>query len=134
MRLCRYTQGNSAIRIGLVGDATVSDLADAGISDLASVLEHEDPVGRLSEAVKDSLPHVALSKVRFHPPVERQEVWAAGVTYLRSKHARVEESDFCATAYDRVYDAERPEIFFKALAEKVVGHGETVGIRADARW
>jgi 2-dehydro-3-deoxy-D-arabinonate dehydratase len=68
------------------------------------------------------------------PPVERQEVWAAGVTYLRSKTARMEESDFSASAYDRVYDADRPEIFFKSLAEKVVGTGDSVGIRADARW
>ena len=68
------------------------------------------------------------------PPVERQEVWAAGVTYLRSKTARMEESDFSATAYDRVYEAARPEIFFKAVAEKVVGPGDGVGIRGDARW
>ena len=63
----------------------------------------------------------------LRPPIERQEVWAAGVTYLRSKTARMEESDFSATAYDRVYDADRPEIFFKALAEKVVATGEGGG-------
>ena len=67
-------------------------------------------------------------------PVERQEVWAAGVTYLRSKTARMEESDFSATAYDQVYAAERPELFFKSLPEKVVATGEPVGIRRDARW
>ena len=61
-------------------------------------------------------------------------MWAAGVTYLRSKTARMEESDFSATAYDRVYDADRPEIFFKAIAEKVVATGEAVGIRRDATW
>jgi 2-dehydro-3-deoxy-D-arabinonate dehydratase len=66
--------------------------------------------------------------------VERQEVWAAGVTYLRSKTARMEESDFSATAYDRVYAAERPEIFFKSLAEKVSPTGWPVGIRQDAKW
>jgi 2-dehydro-3-deoxy-D-arabinonate dehydratase len=66
--------------------------------------------------------------------VERQEVWAAGVTYLRSKTARMEESDFSASAYDLVYDAARPEIFFKSLPEKVVGPNEPVGIRADAKW
>jgi 2-dehydro-3-deoxy-D-arabinonate dehydratase len=66
--------------------------------------------------------------------VERQEVWAAGVTYLRSKTARMEESDFSATAYDRVYDADRPEIFFKSTPEKVVTGGDAVGIRRDARW
>ena len=51
-------------------------------------------------------------------PVDTQEVWAAGVTYLRSKSARMEESDFSATAYDRVYDAPRPEIFFKSMRER----------------
>jgi 2-dehydro-3-deoxy-D-arabinonate dehydratase len=68
------------------------------------------------------------------PPVENQEVWAAGVTYLRSKAARMEESDFSASAYDRVYDAIRPEIFFKALGAKVSGPGGPIGIRADAKW
>jgi len=77
---------------------------------------------------------VALSDVRLFAPVEGQEVWAAGVTYLRSKAARMEESEFSANAYDRVYDAERPEIFFKSLPEKVVPTGEPVGIRKDARW
>jgi 2-dehydro-3-deoxy-D-arabinonate dehydratase len=67
-------------------------------------------------------------------PAEGQEVWAAGVTYLRSKKARMEESDFSATAYDRVYAAERPELFFKSLPEKVVGPGDAVGIRRDATW
>src|SRR5262249_28224774 len=67
-------------------------------------------------------------------PVDQQEVWAAGVTYLRSKTARMEESNFSATAYDRVYGAERPELFFKSLPEKVAAIGETVGIRRDARW
>src|SRR6185295_15785341 len=52
----------------------------------------------------------------------------------RSKTARMEESDFSATAYDRVYDAPRPELFFKALAHKVVGTGDKVGIRKDATW
>src|SRR6184192_1961444 len=54
-------------------------------------------------------------------PIQSQEVWAVGVTYLRSKKARMEESDFSATAYDKVYDAARPELFFKSLPEKVVG-------------
>src|SRR6185436_17982807 len=67
-------------------------------------------------------------------PVERQEVWAVGVTYLRSKKARMEESDFSATAYDRVYEAPRPELFFKSLAEKVSATGEAIGIRRDSRW
>ena len=75
-----------------------------------------------------------LEQQTILPPIGTQEVWAAGVTYLRSKTARMEESDFSATAYDRVYDADRPEIFFKALPHKVVPDGEAVGIRRDARW
>jgi 2-dehydro-3-deoxy-D-arabinonate dehydratase len=77
---------------------------------------------------------VPLDAATLLAPVDRQEVWAAGVTYLRSKKARMEESDFSATAYDRVYDAARPEIFFKSVAEKVVATGGEVGIRSDARW
>lgn len=70
------------------------------------------------------------------PPIGSQEVWAAGVTYYRSRSARMEESadagggDF----YDRVYSAERPELFFKASPHRVVGHGQEVRIRRDARW
>ena len=61
------------------------------------------------------------------------EVWASGVTYVRSRDARTEESSV-ADVYERVYDAVRPELFFKALGEKVVGHRHRVGIRADATW
>ena len=80
------------------------------------------------------LPETPLADVTLLCPIEVQEVWAAGVTYLRSKDARMEESDFSATAYDRVYDATRPELFFKSLPEKVVACGEPVGIRTDAQW
>jgi len=70
------------------------------------------------------------------PPIEEQEVWAAGVTYFRSRTARMAES--AATGgmsfYDRVYSAERPEIFFKSTPHRVVGPGEAVRIRRDSRW
>jgi 2-dehydro-3-deoxy-D-arabinonate dehydratase len=70
------------------------------------------------------------------PPIGTQEVWAAGVTYLRSRDARMEESkdsggDFF---YRKVYDADRPELFFKALAHRVVGTGGEVRIRKDSKW
>jgi 2-dehydro-3-deoxy-D-arabinonate dehydratase len=78
---------------------------------------------------------------RFDPatilaPALNQEIWAAGVTYFRSRNARMEESkeaggdDF----YDRVYAAERPELFFKATGARVVGPNHAVRIRSDARW
>lgn len=67
-------------------------------------------------------------------PLESQEVWAAGVTYFRSRQARMEESEKEADVYDRVYGAERPELFFKATPHRVVGHGEQVVIRSDSDW
>ncbi|HEY3989403.1 MAG TPA: fumarylacetoacetate hydrolase family protein [Acidobacteriaceae bacterium] len=70
------------------------------------------------------------------PPIGSQEVWAAGVTYYRSRSARMEESKDAGggTFYDRVYSAERPELFFKATARRVVGPGASVRIRSDAKW
>lgn len=67
------------------------------------------------------------------PPIDRQEVWAAGVTYLRSRDGRKEESGHGAL-YDHVYDNDRPEIFFKASPWRVVGDRDAVGIRADSGW
>lgn len=75
-----------------------------------------------------------LSACPILPPVDLQEVWAAGVTYERSRSARQEESVDGGDVYARVYDAPRPELFFKARAERVVGPGAQVGIRADATW
>jgi 2-dehydro-3-deoxy-D-arabinonate dehydratase len=70
------------------------------------------------------------------PPVGSQEVWAAGVTYSRSKEARMDESKDSggATFYDKVYEAERPELFFKATPQRVVGNGAEVFIRRDSTW
>ena len=71
---------------------------------------------------------------RLRPPLESQEVWAAGVTYSRSRRARIEESANEASVYDRVYRARRPEIFFKATPHRVVGDRAAVRIRRDSRW
>src|SRR6202522_1573121 len=69
-------------------------------------------------------------------PIESQEVWAAGVTYFRSRTARMAESEIAGggSFYDRVYNAERPELFFKALPHRVVGPGGAVRIRRDSKW
>jgi 2-dehydro-3-deoxy-D-arabinonate dehydratase len=69
-------------------------------------------------------------------PIEGQEVWGAGVTYRRSKEARMEESKSAGGGdfYDRVYSAERPELFFKATPRRVVGSGQPVRIRKDSKW
>jgi 2-dehydro-3-deoxy-D-arabinonate dehydratase len=70
------------------------------------------------------------------PTIGTQEVWAAGVTYLRSRDARMEESKDSGGAdfYDKVYAAERPELFFKSLSHRVAGHGQAVYIRRDSAW
>jgi len=67
------------------------------------------------------------------PPVDRQEVWAAGVTYMRSRDGRKEESGH-GSLYDHVYDNDRPELFFKSSPWRVVGDGDAVGIRVDSGW
>ena len=68
------------------------------------------------------------------PPIDgRGEVWAAGVTYRRSREARIAESQASADVYARVYDAERPELFFKSASWRVVGPGEPIAIRSDSR-
>ena len=94
----------------------------------------------LSEYLQTALP--TLKKVHepalgdIQAPIGNQEVWAAGVTYYRSRDARMEESKIAGGGdfYSRVYDAPRPELFFKATAHRVVGPDEDVAIRDDASW
>jgi len=135
MKLCRFKDSRGAVHVGLaIDEGTMADLTAGGVESITSVLEDTDGMQRLSDLAGQDLPKVALADVTLLTPVEGQEVWAAGVTYLRSKKARMEESDFSANAYDLVYEADRPEIFFKSLPEKVSGPGEAVGIREDSKW
>jgi 2-dehydro-3-deoxy-D-arabinonate dehydratase len=135
MKICRFKINGGTPRAGLIeDDATLLDLTPAGITTIQPLLENPDPPGQLRRIARPDLPRLPLSGVQLCAPVERQEVWAAGVTYLRSKTARMAESDFSATAYDKVYLAQRPELFFKSTSEKVAAAGEEVGIRRDSRW
>jgi len=138
MKLCRFKNKENhchGTRVGLVNeDSTVTDLTAGGIEKLTRLLETEDPAALVGQLAKLNLPRLPLADVQLLAPVGWQEVWAAGVTYLRSKAARMEESDFSASAYDKVYAAARPEIFFKSPPQKVVGPGDAVGIRRDAKW
>ena len=118
----------------MADDSTILDLSATGVESLSSLLHGENLVPSLNELARRALPKYSPREVAIVTPVERQEVWAAGVTYLRSKKARMDESDFSASAYDRVYEADRPELFFKSLPEKVVSPDQPVGIRQDARW
>ena len=72
-----------------------------------------------------------MLNTKLQPPISNQEVWAAGVTYLRSREARMEESigSGAADLYDKVYAAERPELFFKSMPHRVAGHSQQVYIR-----
>ncbi len=90
-----------------------------------------DLIGRVPPALNKHLADFEISA-----PIGRQEVWAAGVTYYRSRDARMEEAKTAGGGdfYDRVYRAERPELFFKSTASRVVGHGGKVAIRKDATW
>jgi 2-dehydro-3-deoxy-D-arabinonate dehydratase len=133
MKLCRFQNSASKVCVGqILDESTIVDLSANGIESITELLEDSDLISRLETMpVSSTLP---MDEVVILTPVEKQEVWAAGVTYLRSKKARMEESDFSANAYDQVYDAPRPEIFFKSLPEKVMGPDECIGIRADSQW
>ena len=134
MKIYRFENSAGRAALGvLLDDANILDLTGE-IQSLTELFEAADPGSLLDKLAQKNLPRLPLKSVRLVPPVEQQEVWAVGVTYLRSKKARMEESDFSASAYDKVYDAARPELFFKSLPNKVVGTGDAVGIRRDATW
>ncbi len=120
-------------------------------TEIGVVIAHHGGYARLDESWDalmqrdDVLTFLAQQAERAQPwssepnalaPVSSQEVWAAGVTYLRSRAARMEESRDAGggSFYDRVYDAPRPELFFKAQGWRVRGPGDDVRIRRDAKW
>ena len=130
MQLCQVRRPDGGRAAGIVQGDSVRVLN----ATLASLLHAANPgEAARAAAVVDTMP---LAESALLPPVDEQEVWAAGVTYIRSKVAREEESAAQGGArfYDMVYTAERPELFFKAPAYRVIGTGGTVRIRRDARW
>ncbi|AZI58841.1 fumarylacetoacetate hydrolase [Nakamurella antarctica] len=105
----------------LVGVASIGQLLRMSAADIRSV------------CTQPAVSPVLEPDFTLLPPIDSlMEVWAAGVTYRRSREARVLESDQSADVYERVYDAERPELFFKSVAWRVTGHGETVSVRQDS--
>jgi 2-dehydro-3-deoxy-D-arabinonate dehydratase len=96
----------------------------------------DDLFSHLAQIARTGSKIAALDETTLLPPIGNQEVWAAGVTYLRSRAARIAESKDAGGGdfYDRVYSAERPELFFKSLPHKVVGPFSPVAIRNDASW
>ncbi len=128
MQLCKAQLRTGEIRVGVIAEGQVRLLTLPSLSD---VLHSDDPAAAARDTVSDEVP---LGAVTLLAPVEEQEVWAAGVTYIRSREARERESVGAARFYDLVYSAERPELFFKATAVRVVGPGKPVRVRRDSRW
>ena len=93
----------------------------------------EVPAADLRELLEGQAPEEAAEDPLLPPVEPGHEIWASGVTYLQSRNAREMESAD-ADAYERVYVAERPELFFKAPGWRAVGHGDTVRVREDSRW
>jgi 2-dehydro-3-deoxy-D-arabinonate dehydratase len=128
MKLCRFRNGifiQQANQFFSLNGLSWDDLVTR--EDLRDFLEQRL---RASKSTNSSVPQELL------PPIGSQEVWAAGVTYYRSRDARMEESKGAGGGdfYDRVYSAMRPELFFKAMPHSVVGQGGNVAIRDDAKW
>ncbi len=134
MRVTKFIDSADSIRVGRVdGDQLLPLQLDDHFGSLADLLAADAPM-----AAVDSLATGAAIKIddsiRWLPPIDHQEVWAAGVTYKRSQTARMEESEAAASCYDRVYKADRPELFFKATPHRVSGHRQPLRIRKDAIW
>jgi 2-dehydro-3-deoxy-D-arabinonate dehydratase len=132
MQLCKLRQPDGSSAVAVYQPDQVRILDHKGT--LSSILHAPDPA-----ALVHSLPTLAAlptGQAKLLAPIDEQEVWAAGVTYKRSKVAREEESKDTGGSrfYDMVYTAPRPEIFFKSPAKRVVPPGDPVRIRRDARW
>lgn len=129
MQVCKVQLKTGEVRPALVEGGTVRPLKAATLSE---VLHAPDPVA--ATVIDEQCPALPLAEVQLLAPVDRQEVWAAGVTYKRSQEARERESAGAGRFYDLVYTAARPELFFKAPAWRVVGPGQPVHVRRDSRW
>ena len=130
MLLVRFSAGDGTAVVGVLDAGLIAPLRD--IETLAGLLAL--PLSGIQEACAGAgEATIPLAEAELLAPVDgRTEVWAAGVTYERSRAARVVESEHEADVYERVYTAERPELFFKSAAWRVVGPGGAVSARADS--
>jgi len=135
MKLAKFRFPDGQIGVGRVeGDRLLPfDLSSGQYRSLYEILEADNPY-EAAEFMSREDDAIALEQVSLLPPIDQQEVWAAGVTYKRSKAARMEESTAAASCYDRVYASPRPELFFKATPNRVAGHGQPLRIRVDSNW
>ncbi len=137
MQLCKVQLETRQIRVGAVEDDHVHflDTEDyVGIKCLSDILHSDNPAAVAHDLIEDDSPAMPLHDVTCLAPIDNQEVWAAGVTYLRSKEEREKESEGAAYFYDLVYTADRPELFLKATPHRVAGPGARIRIRRDSKW
>jgi 2-dehydro-3-deoxy-D-arabinonate dehydratase len=132
MQLARVRRAGDDVAFGALGGGRIEYFSRP--RSLSDLLAAPDPMSLAKQMLAESTQGDALASVTLLAPVDRQEIWAAGVTYKRSKIAREEESAGAAQFYDKVYTAARPELFLKAAAWRVVGPNEPVRIRADSKW
>ena len=135
MKVAKYRLPNGTDGVGRVdGDQLIPlQLTGGQYRNLFEILEADAPYEVVNILSVGQTP-VPLATVNLLPPIDQQEVWAAGVTYKRSRAARMEESLTAADFYDRVYASPRPELFFKASPHRVAGHGQPLRIRKDSEW
>ena len=137
MQLAKLLLSDGERRVGMLDDQRVRLLDLTQVENclsLADILHAPDPLGLARFLVDPKAAPLPLDSVRLLAPIDHQEVWAAGVTYKRSQKARMEESESGASHYDRVYTADRPELFFKADPRRVSGPGEPIRVRFDSNW
>jgi 2-dehydro-3-deoxy-D-arabinonate dehydratase len=139
MRLAKIRLSDAESRIAAIADDDSSlrllDLTQVEkLQTLTDILHAPDPLGLARFLIDPKAAPIPLKKATLLAPIDQQEVWAAGVTYKRSQVARMEESKSGASHYDKVYTADRPELFFKATPSRVSGPGESVRVRFDSRW
>ena len=134
MNIAKFKTSDGSIHLGIVEGDQITPLVLRGsaYSSLTDLLDADSPTSAVADLAKET--PVAIDAVTLLAPIDEQEIWAAGVTYKRSQTARMEESEAAASCYDRVYVADRPELFFKATPHRVRGPGGALRIREDATW
>jgi len=137
VKLAKIRTAEGSIGVAVVYPDTVQilDLTQvANCHSLCDILHAEDPAGLAHFLLRPDTKPTPIDNVHILAPIDNQEVWAAGVTYKRSQVARMEESESGASHYDKVYEADRPELFMKATASRVSGPGQPVRVRSDSSW
>jgi 2-dehydro-3-deoxy-D-arabinonate dehydratase len=131
MQICKLRLASGESVVGWLDGGLVRILKAASLTD---VLHAAAPADVIAKSVDENRTTVPLAQAMLLPPLDHQEVWAAGVTYKRSQEARERESAGAAKFYDLVYSAPRPELFFKAPAYRVIGPNHALNIRRDSKW